>query len=340
MGGGQGPVEGLGVSATLSWRDRPVLVTGASGLVGGRVVERLLGLGAQVVCLVRDWVPAAEALQPGTLARSVVVRGDLCEPGLVERALGEHEIATVLHLAAQTVVGIANRNPISTFESNVRGTWTLLEACRRSPKVAQVVVASSDKAYGEPVMLPYTEEAPLRGLYPYDASKACADLIAQSYAASFGLPVAITRCGNFFGPGDLNWSRLVPGTVRSVLRGERPVIRSDGSFVRDYLHVDDGAAAYLLLAEQLALRPELRGRAFNFSYERPLSVRGLVELILRTMGSPLEPVVLDEAVHEIRDQRLSAARARAELGWKPALTLEQGLAATVGWYRQLLETAP
>lgn len=318
------------------WRDRPVLVTGASGLVGGFVVRRLLDAGAQVVCLVRDWVPNAELLQPGLLSKVIVVRGDLCEAETVERALGEYEIETVLHLAAQTVVGIANRNPLSTFESNIRGTWTLLEACRRSPKVGQIVVASSDKAYGDQQALPYTEAAPLQGRHPYDVSKSCADLLAQSYAQTFALPVAITRCGNFFGAGDLNFSRIVPGTIRSVLRGERPIIRSDGSYLRDYLHAEDGAAAYLLLAEELSKRPELRGEAFNFSNERPLTVLAMVSLILAQMSSTLEPIIRNEASNEIRAQYLSAAKAREALGWKPLRSLEQGLALTVDWYRKLI----
>jgi len=265
-----------------------------------------------------------------------VVRGDLRDRDLLERALGEYEIDTVMHLAAQAIVGVANRNPISTFESNIQGTWNVLEACRRSPGVRSIVVASSDKAYGDQENLPYNEDTPLRGQHPYDVSKSCADLITHSYAKTYDLPVAVTRCGNFFGGGDLNWNRIVPGTIRAVLRGEPPVIRSDGHFVRDYFYVEDGAAAYMLLAEQLSSRPELRGQAFNFSYESQVTVLCLVKEILRAMQSPLEPLVLNHASHEIRRQYLSAERARTVLGWQPIFTLAEGLARTIPWYRELL----
>ena len=230
------------------WQDRPVLVTGATGLVGAWLTRRLIESGADVVALVRDWVPQCEFVRAGLIERVKVVRGDICDRDCLERTIGEFETDTVIHLAAQTIVGIANRNPVSTFESNIQGTWNLLEACRRSPVVKSVVVASSDKAYGHQDVLPYGEDTPLAGRHPYDVSKSCADLIAQAYAVSFGTPVAVTRCGNFYGGGDLNWNRIVPGTIRSVLRGERPVIRSDGEYIRDYFYVEDGAAAYLLLA--------------------------------------------------------------------------------------------
>jgi CDP-glucose 4,6-dehydratase len=322
------------------WQDRPTFVTGATGLVGGWLVRRLLGLGADVVCLVRDWVPQCELVRGGLIERVKVVRGDTCDQGLLERALGEFEVHTVIHLAAQTIVGIANRNPVSTFETNVRGTWALLEACRRSPAVKQVVLASSDKAYGEHPTLPYDEEAPLRGRHPYDVSKSCADLIAQAYAATYGLPVAITRCGNFYGGGDLNWNRIVPGTVRAVLRGQRPVIRSDGRYVRDYFYVEDGAAAYTLLAERLAAAPDLAGEAFNFSNEIQVTVLDLVRRILALMGSDLEPDVQNNASHEIRHQYLSAAKARRLLAWQPLFTLEEGLRRTIAWYRDFEEVNP
>ena len=319
------------------WQDRPTFVTGASGLVGGWLVKRLLEQGAEVTCLVRDWVPRSELAASGLLERVNVVRGDVRDQTLLERALGEYEADTVIHLAAQTIVGIANRNPVSTFETNIGGTWALLEACRRSPKVKQIVLASSDKAYGDHEKLPYGEDAPLQGTHPYDVSKSCADLVGQSYARSFELPVVITRCGNFYGGGDLNWNRIIPGTIRSVLRGQRPVIRSDGTYVRDYFYVEDGAAAYMLLAEKLAASPELRGEAFNFSNEIQLTVRELVDRILRAMGSRLEPEVLNEAQREIKRQYLSAEKARRVLGWKPLFTLEQGLERTLAWYRAHLE---
>lgn len=335
MGERVAALEDMGLSVPF-WRDRACLVTGATGLVGGTLVRDLLSAEADVVCLVRDWVPEAELLRSGLLKRVKVVRGDVRDQALLERVLGEYEVTTVFHLAAQTTVPVANRNPVDTFDVNVRGTWALLEACRRSPLVGQVVVASSDKSYGEAEILPYAEDTPLAGRHPYDASKACADLIAQSYASTYDAPVAIARCGNFYGPGDLNWNRLVPGTVRSVLRGERPVVRSDGQYVRDYFFVDDGAAAYRLLAERMAERPELRGQAFNFSNETAMSVLELVRRILNLMGSSLEPLVRNEVTHEIRSQYLSAARARAELGWRPLFGLDDGLRRTIAWYRDLL----
>jgi CDP-glucose 4,6-dehydratase len=322
------------------WRDRPTFVTGATGLVGGWLVRRLAAAGADVVCLVRDWVPECELLRGGFIERVKVVRGDVRDQALLERALGEFEVATVIHLAAQTIVPIANRNPVSTFETNIGGTWALLEACRRSPAVKEIVVASSDKAYGDHEQLPYDEDAPLRGLHPYDVSKSCADLITHAYAVTYGLPAVITRCGNFFGGGDLNWNRIVPGTIRSVLRGDRPVIRSDGQHVRDYFYVEDGAAAYMLLAERLAADPGLRGQAFNFSNEIQVTVLDLVRRILALTGSRLEPDVRNEASNEIRHQYLSAAKARSRLGWRPLFTLEQGLQETVAWYRNFLERTP
>ncbi|MFN8637006.1 MAG: GDP-mannose 4,6-dehydratase [Chloroflexota bacterium] len=316
------------------WTDRPTLVTGATGLVGGWLTESLLQRRAAVVCLVRDRVPHSRLIAEGLAERVTLVRGDLRDQALLERVLGEYEIDTVFHLAAQTIVGVANRNPVSTFESNVGGTWALLEACRRSPGVKQVVVASSDKAYGDHASTVYDESMPLQGRHPYDVSKACADLIAQGYAATYGLPVAITRCGNFFGGGDLNWSRLVPGTIRSIHHGQRPVIRSDGQYVRDYFYVEDGAAAYLTLAEQLAARPELRGEAFNFSYGAQHTVLELVGRIGTIMATTLTPDVQNVATGEIRIQRLSAQKARDVLGWQPTLTLDEGLRRTVAWYRE------
>jgi CDP-glucose 4,6-dehydratase len=318
------------------WRDRPALVTGATGLVGGWLVRRLLGMGADVVCLVRDWVPQSQLVRGRLLDRVKVVRGDVRDQAILERTLGEHEIATVFHLAAQTIVGIANRNPVSTFESNIQGTWALLEACRRSPLVKQVVMASSDKAYGDQEHLPYDEQTPLQGTHPYDVSKSCADLIAHAYAVSYNLPVAITRCGNFYGGGDLNWNRIVPGTIRSILRGQRPVIRSDGRFIRDYFYVEDGANAYTTLAEALAARPELAGEAYNFSNEIQVTVLDLVRRILRLMKSELEPDVRNEASNEIIHQYLSAAKARKELGWAPLFELDEGLRRSVDWYREFI----
>jgi CDP-glucose 4,6-dehydratase len=304
--------------------------------VGSWLVRRLLDLGADVVCLVRDWVPQSELVRSQLIDRVRVVRGDLCDQELLERTLGEYEITTVMHLAAQTIVGIANRNPVSTFQTNIGGTVALLEACRRSPKVGQVVVASSDKAYGEAETLPYDETTPLNGRHPYDASKSCTDIVTQSYASTWGVPAVITRCGNFFGGGDLNWNRIVPGTVRSILRGEAPVIRSDGQFVRDYFYVEDGAAAYTLVAERLAEDKTLVGHAFNLSNERPVTVVELVDLILRGMDSKLVPVIKNEANNEIRKQYLDATKAKNLLRWKPHFNLDEGLLRTISWYRDFL----
>jgi CDP-glucose 4,6-dehydratase len=315
------------------WRDRPTFVTGASGLVGSWLVKRLLAAEADVVCLVRDWVPRSELLGSSLFEKVTTVRGDLRDQRLLERVLGEYEVDTVLHLAAQTIVPIANRNPVSTFESNVAGTWSLLEACRRSPAVKQIVVASSDKSYGDQERLPYDETMSLAGRHPYDVSKSSADLIAQSYAATYGLPVAITRCGNFYGGGDLNWSRIVPGTIRSALRGKRPIIRSDGEFVRDYFYVEDGAAAYAFLAEHLAADRGLIGEAFNFSNEEPISVIDITNKLLQLMASDLRPDIKNEATNEIRCQYLSAAKAREKLGWRPMFQLDEGLQLTIDWYR-------
>jgi CDP-glucose 4,6-dehydratase len=329
-----------GLVNTAFWQDRPTFVTGGTGLVGGWLIQRLLDAGADVTCLVRDWVPRSMLLDGPTLERVNIVRGDVRDQALLERALGEYEIDTVIHLAAQTIVGIANRNPVSTLETNITGTWALLEACRRSPRVRQIVLASSDKAYGDQEHLPYDESTPLQGRHPYDVSKSCSDLIGQMYATAFDLPVTITRCGNFFGGGDLNWNRLVPGTIRSVLRGERPVIRSDGQYVRDYFYVEDGAEAYMTLAQGLAADRTLAGSAFNFSNEVQVSVLELVGRILELMESPLEPDVRNEATGEIRCQYLSAALARERLGWAPRFTLDEGLTRTIDWYRQLLVPGP
>jgi len=329
-------VEGLGVTPGF-WTDRSVLITGATGLVGSWLTPRLVEARADVVCLVRDWVPQSELVRSRTIEQVKVVRGDVRDRDFLERILGEHEIEAVIHLAAQTIVGIANRNPISTFESNIQGTWNLLEACRHSPLVKSIVVASSDKAYGDQEILPYSENTPLAGQHPYDVSKSCADLIAGAYAKSYGLPVVITRCGNFYGGGDLNWNRIVSGTIRSLYRGQAPVIRSDGQFIRDYFYVEDGAAAYMLLAERLIEDPALCGHAFNFSNEIQITVLDLVQRISRLMNAKIEPVVLNQATNEIRHQYLSAEKARRMLGWSPLFTLDQGLQATVQWYERFLQ---
>ncbi len=319
------------------WIDRPVLVTGATGFLGSWLVKKLIELKANVVCLVRDWVPRSELFLSKASEKVIVVQGDITNQVLIERILAEYEIDTVFHLAAQAVVSVANRNPVSTLETNIKGTWTVLEACRQNTTVKQIVVASSDKAYGEDPTLPYDENTPLKGKYPYDVSKSCADLIAQMYAHSYNLPVVIARCGNLYGGGDLNWNRIVPGTIRSIIRGERPIIRSDGQFVRDYIYVEDAVNAYLMLVQKLAEDRNLIGHAFNFSNEEPLTVLELVRLILDLMKSNLEPIILNEATNEIRKQYLSCKKAREILKWKPNYTLREGLKLTIDWYKNFFD---
>ena len=315
------------------WRNRPTLVTGGTGLLGSWMVRQLLAAGAKVVCLVRE--PSPEALSSTLLSRTEVVRGDIRDLTAVQRAMHDFEIATVVHLAGQAIVSKATRDPVSAFEANIQGTWVLLEACRHSPSVRQVLLASSDGVYGEWKQLPCTEDGPLLGRNPYGVSKVCAELIAQSYATTYQLPVVIARCGNFFGGGDLNFNRIVPGTIRSLYNNEAPVIRSDGRYVRDYLYIEDGVAAYMRLAECLAERPELAGQVFNFSNGSPISVIDMVRLILRVAGSKLEPRILSEVSNEVREQYASNEKAQKILEWSPRFSLEEGLRRTIDWYHQL-----
>lgn len=316
------------------WDGRGVLVTGATGLVGSWLVKELLARNARVSALVLDADPQSELFRSGDVHRVAVVNGPLEDAAVVERAINRHEPATVFHLGAQTLVGAAHRNPAATFESNIRGTYLLLEACRVHPGLIEgVVVASSDKAYGDRPDLPYTEEMPLHGRHPYEVSKSCTDLLAQCYHATYGLPVAVTRCGNIYGGGDLNWSRIVPDTVRRLLRGDRPVLRSDGTHIRDYFYVRDAARAYLRVAERMT-DPMVRGEAFNFSTETPVSVLDLVRVISRLMGATgTEPEIRNTATGEIRNQYLSAAKARRVLQWRPEYDLDAGLRETIDWYR-------
>jgi CDP-glucose 4,6-dehydratase len=315
------------------WRDRPVFVTGATGLLGSNLCAALVDARAEVVALVRDGVPKTRFAELSLEREVTIVRGALEDDATLERTVNEYAIDTVFHCGAQTIVGTANRSPRSTFEANVRGTWNVLEAARSSRTVTRVIFASSDKAYGSHEVLPYDEAAPLRGEHPYDVSKSAADLIAQSYAKSYGVPVSITRCGNLFGEGDLNFNRIIPGTIRSLLRGERPVVRSDGSPIRDYFYVQDAVSAYARLAEAMEGRAH-KGEAFNFSLERQVSVLDLVAIIQRAMGrEDLAPDVRNEASNEIARQYLSAKKARAVLRWEPVFSLEEGLRRTIEWYR-------
>ena len=321
----------------FSWRDRPVLVTGATGLLGSWLVPELVGRGALVVALVRDGSPRSRLVRDGWLSRIATVQGSLCEDGLLRRAFAEYSIDTVFHLGAQTLVGVAKVDPVGTLEANVRGTWMLLEAARQA-SVRQVVVASSDKAYGDSPELPYRETHPLQGRFPYDVSKSCTDLITTMYARTFGLRAAIVRCGNIFGGGDLNFSRLVPGVIRATVLGEPFLIRSDGRFVRDFLYVEDAADAYVTLAERLAGEEALAGEAFNFGLEMRPTMLELTEKILAMMGrGDLRPIVQNIASAEIREQYLDAGKARKLLAWSPRYGMDEGLRRTIEWYRDFLK---
>lgn len=313
-----------------------MLVTGCNGFVGSWLSAALVERGARVIGLFRTHNPDSELVRSGLISQITAVYGELADYPLLEQTLAEYEIDTVFHLAGQTIVGVAYRSPLSTFETNVRGTWLLLEAIRHTSSVRGVVVASSEKAYGEPVELPYRETHPLQAHFPYAVSKSCADLIAQSYAATYKLPIAITRCSNLYGGGDLNWDRLLPGTIRSVLNHQQPVIRSDGSFKRDYLYVADAVEAYLTIAQQAA-EPDVCGHPFNFGIGSPITALEVVETIIAVSDAPdLQPIILDEVTHEIQDEYLSTAKARDILGWQPRFSLRQGIIETMAWYRDYL----
>lgn len=299
-------------------------------------MKELIEQGANVTGLVRDHVPQSNLYQGEHIKKMNIVRGSLEDLAVIERALGEYEVDTVFHLAAQAIVGVANRNPISTFEANILGTWNILEACRKHPLIKRVIVASSDKAYGDQENLPYDENMPLQGKHPYDVSKSCADLISHTYFHTYGLPVCITRCGNLYGGGDLNFNRIIPQTIQLVLNGEAPEIRSDGTFVRDYFYIEDAVQAYLLLAEKME-ENNLAGEAFNFSNEIQLTVLELVEKILKKMNSNLKPKVLNQGSNEIKHQYLSAEKARKLLNWTPAYTIDEGLEKTIEWYTEFFK---
>ncbi|GLF88245.1 MULTISPECIES: GDP-mannose 4,6-dehydratase [Bacillus] len=318
------------------WNGKNVFVTGCTGLLGSYLVKELIDQGANVTGLVRDQVPRSNLYQGSQFEKMNVVQGALEDMQTIERALGEYEIDTVFHLAAQAIVGVANRHPVSTFEANILGTWNVLEACRRQPLIKRVIVASSDKAYGDQEQLPYDEDMPLNGKHPYDVSKSCADLISHTYYNTYGLPVCITRCGNLYGGGDLNFNRIIPQTIQLVLEGKAPEIRSDGTFIRDYFYIEDAVKAYLLLAEKMEEKG-LAGEAFNFSNEIQLTVLELVDKILKAMGSELKPRILNQGTHEIKHQYLSAEKARKLLDWKPDYSIDEGLDKTIEWYREFFQ---
>lgn len=318
------------------WNNKNVFVTGGTGFLGSYLVKKLVNYGANVTILVRDHIPQSNIYIGEEYKKVNAVQGELEDYLLIERILGEYEIDTVFHLAAQAIVGVANRNPLGTFKSNIEGTWNILEATRKSPLIKQVIVASSDKAYGDQEKLPYDENMPLQGKHPYDVSKSCADLIAQTYYETYKLPVCITRCGNLYGGGDLNFNRIIPQSIQSILNKEAPVIRSDGSFIRDYFYIEDAVDAYINLAEKV-VDLNLGGQAFNFSNEIQLTVLELVNKILKIMGSDIKPIILNQGSNEIIHQYLSAKKARTILGWTPNYTIDEGLSKTVEWYKDFFK---
>ena len=318
------------------WKNKNVFITGATGFLGSWLTKYLLEENSNITVLARDWVPYSKLYTDNLNKKINIVQGEIENYFLLERILNEYEVDTVFHLAAQTIVGIANNNPISTFETNIKGTWNILEACRRNKRIKKIIVASSDKAYGDQEILPYSESTPLIGRHPYDVSKSCADLICRSYYETYELPVCVTRCGNFYGGGDLNFNRIIPGTIRSILNNDPPVIRSDGSFIRDYFYIEDAVLAYLLLAEKMDDK-SLHGEAFNFSNEIQITVLDSVNKIIELMNSNLEPKILNEATNEIKHQYLSALKAHEILGWTPKYTLESGLKKTIQFYKDFFK---
>jgi CDP-glucose 4,6-dehydratase len=312
------------------WQNKNVLVTGATGIIGSWLVKKLVDNGANVLSIIRDQVPKSGLVLSGYINKINIINGKLEDYSTVERALNEYEIEACFHLGAQTIVQTANRSPISTFESNIKGTWNVLEAARKSQLLKSLIIASSDKAYGEHKNLPYKEDYPLKGLHPYDVSKTCADMLSQTYANTYGMPIGITRCGNVYGGCDLNFNRIVPGTIRSILFNEEPIIRSDGTLIREYIYVLDIVEAYMHLAENIN---KIKGQAFNFGTEKAMSVLEITNKIIEVMDSNLKPKVLSTAKGEINKQTLSCEKARELLNWKAAYSIEQGLKETVAWYK-------
>ena len=312
------------------WQHKNVFVTGCSGFVGRNLVKELIQLGANVTGLVRN--PNLSLGQDEPYKRMNFVHGNLGDFQVIKKAMEDYEIDTVFHLAAQAVVGVANQNPVSTFETNIRGTWNVLEACRYH-SVKRVIVTSSEKAYGDQSSHPYVETLPLQGRYPYDVSKSCADLITNTYYHTYKLPICIIRCGNLYGGGDLNFNRIIPQTIQSILNNQAPVIRSDATFVRDFLYIEDAVRAYLLLAEKME-NNQLAGEAFNFSNEIPQTILEVVHHILNIMNSDLQPIILNQVSNEVKHQYMSAKKARERLSWKPAYDFNTGLKRTIDWYRK------
>ena len=315
-----------------------VLVTGGTGVIGAWLLKKLVEFNLNTTVLIWGDYENPELAGNNTLSKTNNIYGSLTDLNFLKSSIKEHEIDVVYHLGAQAIVETAANNPLTTFESNIRGTYNLLEACHSSEQnLKAIVVASSDKAYGAHDRLPYLEEAPLVGRHPYDVSKTCADIIAQSYYETYGLPIGIARCGNIYGGGDLNWSRIVPATIRSFVFEQSPVIRSDGTFVRDYLYVKDAVNGYIQLAENLD-RDAVKGQAFNFGNESPVTVLELVSEIQMLMKTQyLNPNVLGTTNSEIHSQYLSAAKARELLGWSPDNDLKSGLMETISWYREFLQ---
>lgn len=315
------------------WKNKNVLVTGNTGFLGSNLTKMLIICGANVVGVdIRAAKNRKSLLSREDYKRITSLRGNVCNYSLMKDIVTSHKIEVVFHLAAQAIVGKCWKNPLRAFSSNIRGTWVTLEACRHVPTIKAVIVASSDKAYGSSKKLPYVENLVLQGRYPYDVSKSCADLIAQAYHQSYGLPVAVTRCGNIYGPGDFNFSRIVPDLVRSLIKNKPLLIRSDGKFTRDYIYVDDIVNAYLMLGEKIEML-KLYGEAFNFSSEKPVSVLELVKTIFEITRKKPNYKILGIAKYEIKDQYLSAEKAKRILGWHCRYSLRQGLKKTISWYK-------
>ena len=314
------------------WKDRNVLITGATGLLGSELTSNLLKQGSNVTVIIRDTSAKSRLFLENIYKRANIANGDVGDFNFVSRVISEYEVDTIFHLAAQTVVRIGNNSPLSTFDSNIKGTWSVLEAARIQQRhVRAIVVASSDKAYGSNKNLPYDENTPLKGLHPYDVSKSCADLIAQTYWNTYKLPVSITRCGNLFGPGDLNVSRIVPGTIISIMNGKRPVIRSSGKFIRNYFYAKDAVSGYLTLAQNIE---KSQGEAFNLGTVNRFSVIEITNLILKLMKSKLKPVILDQASNEILDQYLDIGKIEQVFGWKAKYSINLALKETINWYEK------